>query len=185
MKALLLIDIQQGFEDLEYWGGDRNNPDAEKNARILLEFFRQKNWPRFIIQHDSIHDYSPLFPGKKGHNLHHLIDPLENETIIHKQTNSAFVNTDLGQRLRDLDVEEIVVAGLTTEHCVSTNVRHAADIGFAVIVVSDATANFAKMDHEGKPLTADMIHRVELASLKDEFAQIMDTSTILKLFANH
>jgi hypothetical protein len=33
--ALILIDIQKGFDDVEYWGGERNNSDAEKNARIL------------------------------------------------------------------------------------------------------------------------------------------------------
>lgn len=27
--ALILIDIQKGFENIAYWGGHRNNPDAE------------------------------------------------------------------------------------------------------------------------------------------------------------
>lgn len=35
--ALILIDIQKGFDNLEYWGGQRNNPDAENNAGELLE----------------------------------------------------------------------------------------------------------------------------------------------------
>lgn len=30
--ALILIDIQKGFDDIAYWGGQRNNPDAENNA---------------------------------------------------------------------------------------------------------------------------------------------------------
>ena len=33
--ALILIDIQKGFDNLEYWGGQRNNPDAENNAGEL------------------------------------------------------------------------------------------------------------------------------------------------------
>ena len=31
--ALILVDIQKGFDNIEYWGGQRNNPDAEENAR--------------------------------------------------------------------------------------------------------------------------------------------------------
>ena len=30
--ALLLIDLQKGFEDIEHWGGERNNPEAEKKC---------------------------------------------------------------------------------------------------------------------------------------------------------
>jgi hypothetical protein len=35
--ALIFIDIQKGFDNLEYWGGQRNNPDAENIAGALLE----------------------------------------------------------------------------------------------------------------------------------------------------
>ena len=38
--ALILIDIQKGFEDIQYWGGQRNNPEAEENASKLLELWR-------------------------------------------------------------------------------------------------------------------------------------------------
>ena len=41
MEALLLVDIQQGLDDLEYYGGFRNNPDAEQNAARILEQFRK------------------------------------------------------------------------------------------------------------------------------------------------
>ena len=34
--ALLLIDIQKAFDDVAYWGGQRNNLDAERNAGKLL-----------------------------------------------------------------------------------------------------------------------------------------------------
>ena len=40
--ALILIDIQKALDDEEYWGGNRNNPDAEKNTRKLLDYWREK-----------------------------------------------------------------------------------------------------------------------------------------------
>ena len=49
--ALILVDIQKGFDNIEYWGGQRNNPDAEENARELLMLWRKHHLPIFHIQH--------------------------------------------------------------------------------------------------------------------------------------
>lgn len=39
--ALILIDIQKAFDNLEYWGGQRNNLEAENNAGELLKLWRE------------------------------------------------------------------------------------------------------------------------------------------------
>ena len=49
--ALILVDIQKGFDNIEYWGGQRNNPDAEENASELLQVWRENKLPVFHIQH--------------------------------------------------------------------------------------------------------------------------------------
>ena len=49
--ALLLIDIQKGFENTDYWGEGRNNPEAEQKASTLLNLWRQEKRPVFHIQH--------------------------------------------------------------------------------------------------------------------------------------
>ena len=58
--ALLLIDIQKGFDSVDHWGGQRNNPDAEKNAAELLAIWRENDLPVFHIQHCSLLPDSPL-----------------------------------------------------------------------------------------------------------------------------
>ena len=47
--ALILIDIQKAFDNLEYWGGQLNNINAENNASELLSIWRANNLPIFQI----------------------------------------------------------------------------------------------------------------------------------------
>ena len=49
--ALILIDIQKGFDDIGYWGGQRNNPEAEENASKLLNLWRKHSLPIFHVKH--------------------------------------------------------------------------------------------------------------------------------------
>ncbi|MGB5236928.1 MAG: cysteine hydrolase family protein [Flavobacteriaceae bacterium] len=179
MIALLLIDIQKGLDQSEHWGGSRNNPSAESNCREILDYFRSKNWPIFHIQHCSTNPESPLFPGKQGHDIKAEVAPLEGEKVITKNTNSAFVGTALHELLTVGGIESLVIVGLTTDHCVSATVRSSADLGFRPILVADATATYSKTGFDGSLYEAQLVHSISLASLKDEFALIINTSTLL------
>lgn len=180
MVALLLIDIQQGLDESEYWGGSRNNPEAESNCRKILDYFRDKDWPLFHVRHCSKNPESPLYPGKPGQAIKMLVTPLQGEKVIEKNTNSAFVGTDLEDLLKNSGITGVIVVGLTTDHCVSATVRTAADLEFKTTLVSDATATYAKTGIDGRVYNAEVIHSVALASLRGEFAHIMDTTTLIK-----
>jgi len=93
--ALILIDIQKGFDQLDAFGGERNNPDAEKVAGRLLQNWRQRKWPVFHIRHCSIKPGSPLAAGQPGNAFKEEVTPLPGEPIIPKSVNSAFIGTDL------------------------------------------------------------------------------------------
>ena len=73
--ALILIDIQKGFDDIAYWGGHRNNPDAEINARRLLNFWRQNAMPVFHIKHCSTNPNSRLAEGNSGNEFKDIVQP--------------------------------------------------------------------------------------------------------------
>jgi len=174
--ALILIDIQKGFDDLAYWGGERNNPDAENNAALLLELWRFNQLPIFHIKHCSSNPQSLLNELNAGNEFKEMVKPISGEPIIKKNVNSAFIGTDLKQKLDEQKINTVVIVGLTTDHCVSTTTRMAGNLGFETFVVSDATATFNKMGIDGQNFSAAVMHDTALASLNGEFANVVTTA---------
>ena len=58
----------------------------------------------------------------------------------------------------------------------------ASNLGFNVTLVSDATAAFSK-EFQGDIIPAERVHKVELANLNEEFADIKFTHEILKIIS--
>ena len=173
--ALILVDIQKGFDNVEYWGGQRNNPDAEENVGELLRLWRKHQLPIFHIKHCSSNPDSLLNEANEGNDFKDLVKPISSEPIIKKNVNSAFIGTDLKEQLDNLKITKLVIVGLTTDHCISTTTRMAGNLGFDTFLVSDATATFNKKGVEGQNYPAELIHETALASLNDEFARIVTT----------
>ena len=109
MTALLLIDLQKGFEYTTHWGTERNNLDAEIKAQKLLHHFRNIKSPIFHIQHDSEDLSSPLRPEHPGHEFMDLLKPLAQEIIIRKKVNSGFIGTNLKTLLDQSNITAIVI----------------------------------------------------------------------------
>jgi nicotinamidase-related amidase len=179
--ALILIDIQKGFEDedIEYWGGHRNNPEAETNASKLLNFWRQNNLPIFHIQHCSTNPNSKFAEGNIGNDFQDIIKPNDGEQIIKKNVHSAFIGTDLKQQLDKSNIKKLIIVGLTTDHCISTTARMAGNYGYDTFVVSDATATFDNEGADGQKYSAKIMHETALASLHKEFATVLKTKELI------
>lgn len=180
--ALILIDIQRGFER-PVWGA-RGNPEAEANAARLLEHWRAAGWPLFHVRHLSTTPGSPLEAGQSGADFKPGVQPRGHEPVIEKSVNSAFIGTDLEAQLRSRNITDLVICGLTTPHCVSTTSRMAANLGFGVTLAHDACAAFssnADMSWQtGAPaLTAQQIHDGAVAHLHGEFVTAIATDAII------
>lgn len=176
MIALLLIDLQEAFTSASW--GPRNNPDAEKQALKILETFRRKKWTVLHVQHVS-QSPSSLFSTVQGQAFQKDFEPLTGEPVFQKTVNSAFIGTELEGYLKSHAIDHLVIAGLTLPHCVSTTTRMAANLGFSVTLLAEATASFSLPDRQGNLIPAELIHEINLVSLNGEFAQVMKTEEFL------
>ncbi|MEJ2002106.1 MAG: cysteine hydrolase family protein, partial [Maritimibacter sp.] len=160
--------MQRCFSWPPAWGG-RNNPGAEANAARLLAHWREKGWPIFHVRHLSTEPGSPLNPANGQVAFKPEVAPLEGEPVLEKQVNSAFIGTDLEDRLREAGITELVICGLTTPHCVSTTTRMAANLGFSVELAHDAcaavAANADTSWRDGGKSDAKFIHQAALDHL--------------------
>lgn len=135
------------------------------------------------VRHDSVKPGSPFAPGQPGNALRPGFEPQGSEPLVSKSVNAAFIGTDLDLRLRRLGVQQVVLFGLVTDMCVSTTARAAANLGYRTVVVGDACATFALPDAGGRLIAAEQIHRAHLATLRAEFARVVDTRDVLAALA--
>ncbi|VXC20998.1 Isochorismatase [Bacillus sp. 349Y] len=177
-RALLLIDVQQAFLHPK-WGA-RNNPHAEERMLFILNEWRRLGWEVIHIRHRSHHPESVFHPLNEGFRFKEGFDPIPGETVLEKDVNSAFIGTGLEEHLRQLDVTEIVIVGLTTPHCISTSARMSGNLRFTTFVLSDATAAFDLVDPEGRTLDASLVHDVSLATLHGEFATVVKAADYVR-----
>lgn len=106
--------------------------------------------------------------GSFEHEVVGELAPLADELVIDKNASSAFNGTGIDQLLRNLDLETLILTGMATDMCVETTARDAADRGYNVIVVEDATATFFAKHH-----------RAALSALARVYTQVWSTDQVL------
>lgn len=175
--ALLVIDVQRGFDDPAW--GPRNNPGAEANVARLIAAWRGAGAPVVHVHHDSPDPAGRFRLGGPGHAPKPEAEPAPGEAVYRKRVNSAFIGTGLEADLRRDGIDTLVIVGLTTNHCVSTTARMAGNLDFRTLVVADAAAAFERPGMDGRRWPAEAVHDAALSDLRDEFAQVVDTAAVL------
>ena len=180
-SALLVVDIQDSFKATSRWER-RNNPRFEENVDRLIQAWRGAGLPVIFVLHTDpdpgFETTSPFF------KLMDFLKPEPGEPVIVKNTRNAFTSTNLQGMLREKGVERLVVTGISTEQCCETTTRVAADLGFDVDFVTEATRTFPITDEAtGEVLSTDEIVRRTEIVLRDRFARIATVDSLVKELA--
>jgi nicotinamidase-related amidase len=156
--GLIIYDMQVGI--LEQIGGQEN---VIQNVREVLQAAREAGVRTYFTRHvtlpvelmgaaqlrmwrawqrvDRLEDVrSPFLPDAPETQIVPELTPNEKEAVLDKLTLSAFAGTPLELALRGAGVGAIAIVGVTTEIGIEPTVRHAGDLGFIPVVVTDACA---------------------------------------------
>ena len=101
--ALLLVDIQKAFLDKDYPGNKRNNLDAELICGKILKKWRELGLKVIHVRHSSTNPESMLHESKPGFEFNDHVKPINDEMVLTKKVNSAFIGTGLNEILKKSD----------------------------------------------------------------------------------
>lgn len=146
--ALLVMDLQSAIlkslkEKDQYLERVKKVIDFARNKKISIIYsvvgFR-KGYPEVNINNlafSSIKVGGRNLDSEEGTKVDETVAPLPGDIIVTKKRFSAFTGSDLEVVLRSLQVNHIVLAGISTSGVVLSTVREAADKDFRITVLSD------------------------------------------------
>jgi nicotinamidase-related amidase len=99
--------------------------------------------------------------GSRQHEILDELKPLPGEHVVRKTTIGAFASTNIDSLLRALGCEQLYLAGVSTNMCVETTAREAADRGYLVTLVEDACGT-----------THEDLHQVTMRNFQRLFGRV-------------
>ena len=184
--ALLIIDAQRVYANPESPLCVADFDGTIANINNLAAACRAKNLPVFVIKH--VYDSSERDVGrlgdfglqglwKKGSEYAEL-DPrltvAESDIRFDKARFSSFANTLLESYLKPLNVNTVIVTGFMTQYCSVTTARHAHDLDYKVIFVSDANDGPSLPDTGFGAVPIEDVKRVIHTTLSVGVAEVVD-----------
>ena len=178
-SALLVVDAQDSFKATPRWER-RNNLAFEENVAALIEAYRAAQLPVvFFLHTDGDEGFATDSPFFK---LMDFIKPRADEPVLIKKTRNCFTSTTLQPYLLEKGVRRVAIAGIQMEQCCETTARVAADLGYAVDFVTEATLTFPipNWDQPDEELAVDAIRERTEYVLRRRFARIVSVAQLTK-----
>ena len=178
-SALLVIDAQDSFKTGPRWER-RSNPDFDKNLSALVEAYRSARLPVVFFLHT---DSDGAFAKESPHfKLMDFLKPRPGEPLMVKTTRNCFTSTSLQPYLLEKGVRRVSITGIQMEQCCETTARIAADLGYAVDFITEATMTFPipNWDKPGEELGVEAIRERTEYALRRRFARITTVNQLVK-----
>ena len=178
-SALLVIDAQQSFTATPRWAR-RANLAFEANVGALVDAYHTAGLPVFYFLHTD--GDAEFAIGSPHLRLMDFLAPRPDEPVLLKDTRNCFTSTTLQAKLLALGVRRLAIAGIQTEQCCETTARVAADLGYAVDFVIDATNTFPIPSGAagGEELGVDAVIERTVYVLRRRFARIVSTAALVE-----
>ena len=191
-SALVVIDVQESFRRRPTWQVV-SNPDIAADVQRLVDAARAAGDLVVWVLHSEPGTGGVFDPESGFVTLFDELVPFDGEPILTKTSRNAFTTTNLAQLLTERGIRDLVICGIQTEQCCETTARLAADLGYAVTFVTDATATFP-IPHRDAPAdrspadlmadprtlgTGDIIARTEYA-LAGRFATVRSVAELTR-----
>lgn len=173
-RALLVIDVQN-----EYFPGGAMPitypEDSLGRITDAMDGAAEAGVPIVLLQHESdAPDAKAFVKGSKGWQLKGEVDVRKRSAVIPKNLPGAFSGSQLEPWLRQNGVDTVVIAGYMTQMCCDTTAREAAQRGFGVEFLSDATGTLDQSNAAGQVNAADL-HRAILVTQQSRFSKVLST----------
>jgi len=190
-RALIVIDVQDSFRRRPMWSAV-SSPDVVDRVGRLVDAARAQGDRVIWVLHAEPGSGTVFDPACGYVRVVGELQPREDESVIVKTSRNAFTTTDLQRTLTTAGIRELVICGIQTEQCCETTTRLAADFGFDVTFVTEATATFPIEHRDAVPgrdvaeiladpltlSTDDVISRTEYA-LAGRFATIRTLDQVI------
>ena len=197
VTALLVVDPYNDFisEGGKIWPRIKAVAEANNCVSHMLEILhaaRKANLRVFYAMH---HRYRPgdyetwkyIAPIQKGAWQHRTFEfgtwggefraefvPKPGEIVVQEHwCSSGFANTDLDLQLKKHGIHRLIIIGLIAHTCIEATVRYAAELGYDVTVVRDATADYSD----------EMMHAALDINMPNYASAIMSTDEIVPAIA--
>jgi nicotinamidase-related amidase len=107
---------------------------------------RMAAWIRDVEERSGIADI--FWRGNPLYAVREEFPPQAGDIVVHKKTFGAFNSSNIDEVLREHGLHTIVMCGISTNCCVETTARDAADRGYAVVIVDEACADYDEAAHD-------------------------------------
>ena len=107
---------------------------------------RLRGWIANVERRSGMQDL--LWAGTPDFEIREEVKPVPGEVVINKTTFGAFISSNVDQVLRQMRVQSLVITGVSTNCCVESTARDAADRGYGCIIVDKATADYDAQGHD-------------------------------------